>query len=535
MNTLSNWIGNAVYVKKGVKLSYEGRKWMPAIFDTKMTRVLLTSRQVGKSTIGASEACARLSLMWSFNILYVAPRQDQARIYSKDKVKPIVEESPLVKRQIGRYNSVDDKEFVRGGKLYMRYAIDNPDRCRGITANMVHYDEIQDQMLELIEPVINEVMFSLEDEVLLYSGTPKSLSNPAHHKWMLSDQREFLIRCHHHSPVKYVNLKIRNIGKHGPICHHCGNLLDVDDGVWVKQNPSSDIAGFHVNQLHCKISHATPTKWKTILNKLENYSESLFLNEVMGESADSAEMPISDQLLREVCVDGLVINEEPNIKFFESGNMFAGIDWGHGQYTTALTIGKFIGATFQVLFMKVYEGEQCQKSYCLPDIAKIVNRYRCSNIHVDHGGSFGIVEDLERMVEGRVTGQMWTSSGKPTWKEEYENAHGQKVKYSVPMLSMSKTHAIAAFVARLEKKKIRLPRQEDVFAPIYNNPTLPSNKDNNIRTFAQHFLNLRKEVRVNESTAAEKVFYVRAGMDDMLQAVVYSWIIAVEAIGSILD
>lgn len=522
-NTPSNWITNGIYVGRNKKFTYDGRMWQPAIFDTKVAELMLfTSRQVGKSTAGGAHSMHRLCTRDNYNILFVAPEMDQARKYSQDKIKPMIEESPVLKSQIGRYNNVHEKEFRRGGKLYMKYAKDNADRCRGITAQMVHYDEIQDQNLDLISPVIDEVLFTSMDPFKLYTGTPKSTSNTAHKKWIQTDQREWLVRCHHHSPVRYINLKTRNIGKRGPICHHCGNLLDVDDGLWVKYAPENEIAGFHVNQLHCKISHITIAKWKEIIKKYEEYPDYLFLNEVMGESADSAENPITEAMLRRACENGVIPKEESTPEY-RGGKTYAGIDWGHGMYTTQLVIGRFHGGKFQVIFMKAYEGEQCQKDYCIPDMARIINSYGCRRVHVDYGGGYGMWDDLNEKIRPEVTGMMWTNAHETRWKTTYEDGNGEAAAYSIPMLSMNRTRAISRFVNSLRNGEIWLPHEDFFFGPRYGeNMTLSSNKRDKVRTFAEHFLALRKEVDNKKDT----IKYERSGPDDALHATIYAWAIA---------
>lgn len=486
------------------------------------------SRQVGKSTIGSAESVTRCCKYDNHNILYVAPTQDQARKYSQDKVKPMIEESPIIKSEIGRYNNVEEKEFIRGGKLYMKYARDDADRCRGITADMVHYDEIQDQSLDLIEPVINEVMFTSEHKIKLYTGTPKSFSNPIELKWQESDQREWMVRCPHHSPNRWIKIELRNIGKHGPICHHCGNLLDVDDGQWVRMNSKGRFAGFHVHQLHCKISHNNEASWRDILDKVENYEEGLFLNEVLGESSDTATSPITDDMLRNACIDGVRISERPQTEFFKS-NRYAGIDWGHGVYTTCLTIGQWDGDKFKVIFMKAYEGEECAADVCIPDMAKIIDAYKCKRVHVDYGGGYGLWDQLDQEVKCPVTGMMWTTikSANGEWKTDYLDGNGHTVSYSIPMWSMNKTRTVTKFISQLKKGYIQLPRAEDFYAEKYGRPELNPSSNDSARTFASHFLAVRREDEFDKKTGEVKMTnFNRVSPDDALQSTIYAWSIA---------
>lgn len=528
-NTISNWVANAVHVSKGQRLDYAGRAWLPYIFDTDAPfgKIIFTSRQVGKSTYGAALQMAHLSLYQNFNILYISPSQDQSKKYSQDKIKPMIEESPILKMQIGRYNNVFEKEFKSGGKLYMKYAQHEADSCRGITAQMNHYDEIQDQSLDAIEPVINETLFTSKFKIKLWTGTPKSTANSAHKRWLMSDQREWLVRCRRHSPVKYINLGIRNIGKHGPICHHCGHLLDVDDGQWVIHNPGAKIVGFHIGQLHTKVSHNTPRDWADLLNKLETYERNLFLNEVLGVSADSAEQPITKELLEACCEGGVANDIEPSPSFF-ANERFAGIDWGHGKFTTCITIGQMdANGRFKTIFMKAFEGQDCASDRVIPALAHIINTYQCVRAHVDYGGGFGLWDQLVSAVpKCKVTGMMWTQTRETTWHSSYQDGQNQSVAYTIPMLSMNKVRAMSTFIKEMREGKIRLIRGADFFAPKYNDPSLRSDKDDLVRTFAQQFLNTRKEVRVDLQTAKTQTFFLREGPDDALQATIYAWAIA---------
>lgn len=479
------------------------------------------SRQVGKSTGGAAEEIARLCLYDAFNILYVAPEQDQSRKFSQDKVKPIIESSPVVKSQIDPdLNNVHEKGFKKGGKLYMKYAKHNPDSCRGITCDMIHYDEIQDQDLDILEKVIDESLFTSEFKLRLYTGTPKSMANPIEKKWQESDQREWIVRCRHHTPHKYNRLGIKNItcglkGVIGPACVYCGKALDVDDGIWVAHNPGAQVAGFHVNQLHVKGSHAKfkngvwvpeMEEWNEIITKLEKGPEDSFLNEVLGESADSAEQPITEEMLFR-CADPelrLTKYKQLDPKYMSRKN-FAGIDWGHGEYSTALVIGQFDQAKggFRIIFMKTYEGSQTDQKYCIPDIVKHLANYRVERAHCDYGGGFAMNSLLDEKLEqigkrGMVTTNIWSASAK---------ARDAKWDYSheLPALTLNRTKHMSDFITRLARHKIILPCWED-FHP----------------QFSDHFLNIRKEIDDKKDTYS----FVRVGKDDMFHASIYAYIIA---------
>lgn len=500
---LSNWLSTCVNVGRKTALSYDGRKWMPALFDTKSRkRVFKMSRQVGKSITEAAESVARCTLTENFVALHVSPSQKQSRKFSQDKVQPIINESPVLKRNIGHYNNVHERTFLRNGKLYMEYASDNPDRCRGITADMVLYDEVQDQLLDLIEGVINQVMFNSEHKLLLYAGTPKTLDNGIESNlWKNSDQREFLVRCDRHNPGRWLKLGWNNIGKHGPICHLCGGSLDVDNGVWVKTNAAGKYAGFHVNQLHCKVSHRKQEDWDVVLDTYENKPKAEFHNEVLGESYDSSEVPMSLSMLKKICDEDLSINDTPR-KTFWSTSRYAGIDWGHGKAATVLTIGQFHPSkdgVYRIFFMKKYEGVQCDPDYCIPDMIKIMNRFRVSRIHTDYGGGFGLWTRLSNEYgDERVTTNYYSDSA------TYADMKWKTKDEEIPRLTLNRSKSMSAFINRIKKARIMLPKWSD-FHP----------------EFSTDFMNVRKEVDKKGN-----VKYIRIGPDDAFHACLYSFVIA---------
>ena len=497
---MSNWIANFVYAEEGKKFKYEGRMWTPALFDTDANRrVWKMSRQVGKSTGGCAEQLARSCVFRNFKTLYVCPVQDQAKKFSYDRLTPMMESSPFIERHIGKTQNVYEKEFETKSKIYLKYAKHNPDSIRGITADFIHFDEIQDQDISEIEPVVRECLFTSEHKLRLYTGTPKSLQNPIEKLWQESDQREYLIKCR--GCGKYNKLGIRNIGKKGPICHKCGKLLDVDNGTWVRMNRGARTAGFHVNQLNCKISHNSKASWMEIIDKFENTRRSTFLNETLGESADSAETPLTKTVLMRASRNSRVKNEpHPGTSVGGKYDFYAGIDWGHGEAATVLTIGRFSeNGVFQFVFMRKYEGNRCQPNICIPDMVNVLKRYRVKHVHCDTGGGFGLNSVLnKRYKQGKITTNTWSSSAKSAdrkWSTKNRE---------FPRLTLNRSKSIANFIEKIRDDQIRFFRWSD-FHP----------------DFTQDFLNIRKEVRESD----DSVKYVRAGCDDAFHASIYAYII----------
>lgn len=515
MTYLSNWAATCVNVSANQSMTYNGRRWMPAMLDTnRRHRLFKMSRQVGKSTTDSTDALSFMTLNDGVNVLYVCPEQDQARKYSQDKVKPMVRNSPTFQRMIGTYDNVHEKEFTNGSKYYLKYARHNPDSCRGITADEIQYDEVQDQDLDEIKPVIEESLFVSKFKRRVYSGTPKSMGNPIRALWEDSDQREWIVRCV--GCQKPINIGVRNIGLEGPSCHHCGKLLDVDNGQWVQMNPGAKIAGFHVHQLHCKISHMvfneddgrwemSRQEWQEILDKYENYDDAKFLNEVLGVSADTDEQPITEEMLK-ACCGGHPLYEKMLAKHTTSP-MYAGIDWGQGKSATTLVIGHFWEGRFRYLVMKRWTGRQCKADYVIPKIVQLLRAFDVKRVHCDHGAGFENNVTMATVYgHEQVTANAWSNSAKAAdyrWKVK---------KNDIKTLTLNKPKAIGAYISRLKRRNLVFPQEEVFFA---------ENKQG--ERLCDDFLNIRKDQDRNEND-----MYVKAAgkNDDLLQAAIYCYIIA---------
>ena len=110
---------------RGQLISFDGRPYLPAIYAvTDRNLVLRCSRQVEKSTFLANtiiyEACTRPELQ----MLFVCPREEQARRFSHDRLLPAIKQSPLVRRLLLGTTRQDppvmNMEFRNGSRLFLR-------------------------------------------------------------------------------------------------------------------------------------------------------------------------------------------------------------------------------------------------------------------------------------------------------------------------------------------------------------------------------------------------------------------------------
>lgn len=196
--TRSEFAENFLYVN-GQPLSLENYPFMRRIYDsTAKDKVLKFSRQTGKSTTLANLTVGNCAMIPNYRTLYVSPSVDQTKIFSNDRVKPAIEQSPFIKKYLHDHKTtvqnVFNKEFLNGSRMYFKYVYLNADRIRGISADQIFLDEAQDLISDTL-PVIHETMTHSEYKRTVMSGTPKRTKGTLADAWFNSTMYEYVIKC----------------------------------------------------------------------------------------------------------------------------------------------------------------------------------------------------------------------------------------------------------------------------------------------------------------------------------------------------
>jgi len=158
--------------------------------------VLKTGRQVGKSTVGSAHGVITCTSIPYFRTLYVTPLFEQVRRLSNNYVRPFVEQSPIRNLWIGNSteNSVLQRSFRNYSMMQFSFASLDADRVRGVRADKIVIDEVQDIDQDHI-PIIKETMSASPWALSQFSGTPKTPENTIEGLWLMSSQAEWCIPC----------------------------------------------------------------------------------------------------------------------------------------------------------------------------------------------------------------------------------------------------------------------------------------------------------------------------------------------------
>jgi phage terminase large subunit GpA-like protein len=160
----------------GQRIRFDGRHYLPAVYASQARNLVIRgSRQIEKSTF-----ISNTILFESFNrpgisILLVCPRWDQARVFVRTRLLPVLQNSPLVRRMLlgktMRQPQLTNLQFANGSQLHVRAAYHSADAVRGISADLLLVDEVQDVAAGDL-PVLRETLSHSTLGRTILTGTP---------------------------------------------------------------------------------------------------------------------------------------------------------------------------------------------------------------------------------------------------------------------------------------------------------------------------------------------------------------------------
>lgn len=321
---------------------FETREYLRQIYDVddkypigSRNIVIVSGRQVEKSTTLAGKSIVLGAIMPAFFTLFIQPRFDQVKVFSQQRFQPMAEDSEVIQKMwLSTKNlwQVGAREFNNRSYYNFRSCYYSADASRGITAHSLCIDELQDIISDNI-PILEECQSHFGEEpekrYRLYSGTPKTTNNTLsiHHKE--SSQFEWLVRCESCHHRNFLDDKV--IGKKGYICSRCGRpIYPRIHGTWVAMRPSKlEIRwGYRIPQIMTPfMSHAD------ILAKMEdpNIPRRVFMNEVLGLAFDEGELVLTEADIYAVCEARE--SDTPETIKRHGGFIVAGVDHGTGGYS----------------------------------------------------------------------------------------------------------------------------------------------------------------------------------------------------------
>lgn len=167
-----------------------------------------------------------------------------------------------------------------------------------ILANGICSYNCQDIEYEFLDIAAEVMSASLFWGFSVYTGTPKTTDTTLALLWNRSSQAEWVMHCEHCGHFNIPNPEhdlLKMIGKHGPICAHCGKPVSPAAGGYVHAIPERmhTFPGYHISQPIHPLHMLNQNKWNRLLDKFDTYTELVLYNEVLGWPYDAATSPLT--------------------------------------------------------------------------------------------------------------------------------------------------------------------------------------------------------------------------------------------------
>jgi hypothetical protein len=431
------------------------------------------ARQVGKSLNMTGDNMLTTFILPHYTTLFVCPRFEQVKRLSTDYVRPFVNDSYFRDLFIDTEctQAILQRNYRNRSTQYFSFAFLDTERIRGIPADQINVDEVQDINWEFI-PVMEETLSGSEDYgIRRYTGTPKSFENTIEQLWQRSSMAEWCVRCSRCNTWNIPTIEqhlIQMIGKKSICCYKCKREIknDVPNGQYVHKVASRrpNFPGYHISQVIHPYHYRKPSKWAELLYKMGVYGQAKFYNECLGESWDSALRLMTQTMLQQISQDKNPNVLEKAIKRCRGARLSAlGIDWGGGgdeskSHTKIAVACVFPGSDV----IECVYAEDLGNSLLPPqELRLILDRITQFNprfIAHDYGGAGNLRESM--LLQAGVPPEKIIPYTYVFSSTKHVIRYNQPAKGSRSSYSMDKPRSIVTLCTMMKAGKVLLPEWE---------------------------------------------------------------------------
>jgi hypothetical protein len=426
--------------KEGQFLDFETRPHWKQIYNEESRYVvLMTSRQIGKSTFQATRILYEMLGTKNASILLANAKETQSKKFRQQSLLPQIKRNPKLQRIAFDKTSINNAEMMKlsnGATLYLEHVGTNADSARGSSAPTIIVDEVQDIPRENLDVIMESAANFPKDSKYRFSGTCKDDRNLMFQLFLDTCQFEWIIpcaSCNQDNPP--IGMEHINLEREYLFCSLCKEPIDTLEGRWVAQNPNCKRVGYRIPRLI-----DSNTVWRNsadgILDKYESYSRNKFLNEVMAIPSIQGEALITFQELESFCENRPIMSPD-NVPREEivGQAIIAAIDWAYnteigGLSHTIISIAKVESDHIKILYMKRFSGPYYEgvkgPDLVLDEILGLVTAFGVDWAFADH--RIGNKENLrlkQRIDKRMVEVEYSTGSHPVIWKND-------KKRFSIP-------------------------------------------------------------------------------------------------------
>lgn len=434
-------------------ISFAGRPYLPAIYaSTRRRLVIRASRQVEKSTFLVNTILHYATFHRGIHVIFVCPREEQARVFSSSRLVPVIQESPVLARLLlgphRRRPQVKNLRFVNGSEVYIRAAYHSADAVRGIDGDVLLVDEFQD-IADGDLPVLEEALSHSPLRRVLLTGTPKTVDNHLEAVFEQSTAHEFLVPC----PAcgSEVRLDEDCLGPHGPVCPMCLGRIDPGAGRWVPRHPDSTWGdGFWINHLMVPW-----VNYQELLERQRTYDPARFRNECLGLSSVLGDHIVSRAEVEACCSQRPMMSGYKDVPPQVRTRLVAGIDWGGGGVArTVLVIGYLTDRNQFVVCRAEHFPVRATPDQILTAVAERCEQFHVCAVAADGGGNGTVYNPLLLARLPKIVALyaiLYSAS------DHVPRQHQGRLWY----WTVGRTASLGTLFARIKKMLLDLPRRTD--------------------------------------------------------------------------
>ena len=302
----------------------------------------------------------------------------------------------------------------------------------------------------------------------------------------------------------------------GLVCYHCKHPICPHDPMshWRHRYKARrwEFAGYHIPQPILPLHYGSIKKWATLLTKRAHRPRSVFMNEVLGESADSGQKLITKTEIKAACRlpwtnKPLDPDQELMDKLDDYKLRGLAIDWGGGgttgfSYTAMALLGLRADNKIDVLWGRRMPGTD-QINEAKESLLTMI-KFRCHILAHDYGGA-GIVREAIMVGAGIPPGRLFPVSYVGTGKQKFINPSPPTEDRPRPIWMVDKTYSSLLTTHAIKTGYMRLFQYDGGLA---------------VRGLLDDFTNLiENRAEIEYLNSAYRVIPTGTGSDDFAQAV----------------
>lgn len=364
----------ALFKLRGAPMSLKDHIQFHAMYSDEYAQdtIFCCGRQVGKSlNLSRIEVLDAISAP-ELQLLYVAPLQSQSFRYSTLYLNEAIKSCELasimqMKALEGKWSdskilkAIGHQSFANGSGIQLTYAKTSPDRARGIFADVIDFDEVQDQLTDNI-PIISQSTKSSKWGIRRFTGTAKTEDNTIEGLWRGSSMCEWAMKCPHCPAWNIPNLDghvLDMIQADGMYCVECGRKLDVRKGEWVPAVPEKmkTFRGYHIPQVVLPFHAENMDNWGKIVRDVLSLPTPVVLQEILGISCSQGQRLITQAIIDKYSDLPTMYELQGQLRRYAF--TVAGLDWGGAEQTsfTVLTVlGVCLDGSIEVIWARRFQG-----------------------------------------------------------------------------------------------------------------------------------------------------------------------------------